>query len=278
MGNDLPKIIINCGDPSGIGLDLIVFLAEKPFNASITILANKEALVQRAGLHGKKLAFQENVSLHKGDGRLYVKNIHYENDVIPGLPNKHNSKAQMQMIDYAVKECMAMNYDALVTLPISKEILSDSDNKFTGHTEYIAKLSNTKNQVAAENDLISKLNNIKNQISDGLPFAEAASQYSEDLSSAKKNGELGWVDRNNLLPEFQVELDNASNNSIVGPFKTAAGWHLIELIAKRDKDITEESQSLSARLQLLNYKAEIRYKDWFHDLKQQSNIEILTDN
>ena len=47
---------------------------------------------------------------------------------------------------------------------------------------------------------------------------------------------------------------------------------------KRDKDITEESQSLSARLQLLNYKAEIRYKDWFHDLKQQSNIEILTDN
>jgi len=75
MGDDLPKIIINCGDPSGIGLDLIVFLAEKPFNASITILANKEALVQRAGLHGKKLAFQENVSLHKGDGRLYVKNI-----------------------------------------------------------------------------------------------------------------------------------------------------------------------------------------------------------
>ena len=146
MGDDLPKIIINCGDPSGIGLDLIVFLAEKLFNASITILANKEALVQRAGLHGKKLAFQENVSLHKGDGRLYVKNIHYENDVIPGLPNKHNSKAQMQMIDYAVKECMAMNYDALVTLPISKEILSDSGNKFTGHTEYIAKLSNTKNQ------------------------------------------------------------------------------------------------------------------------------------
>ncbi|MDC0876915.1 4-hydroxythreonine-4-phosphate dehydrogenase PdxA [Methylophilaceae bacterium] len=146
MGDDLPKIIINCGDPSGIGLDLIVFLAEKLFNASITILANKEALVQRAGLHGKKLVFQENVSLHKGDGRLYVKNIDYENDVIPGLPNKNNSKAQMQMIDYAVKECMAMNYDALVTLPISKEILSDSGNKFTGHTEYIAKLSNTKNQ------------------------------------------------------------------------------------------------------------------------------------
>ena len=159
------------------------------------------------------------------------------------------------------------------------EMQSKSTKEKIYSTQYnINQILLKKNQVTAENDLISKLNNIKNQISDGLPFAEAASQYSEDLSSAKKNGELGWVDRNNLLPEFQVELDNASNNSIVGPFKTAAGWHLIELIAKRDKDITEESQNLSARLQLLNYKAEIRYKDWFHDLKQQSNIEILTDN
>ena len=159
------------------------------------------------------------------------------------------------------------------------EMQSKSTKEKIYSTQYnINQILLKKNQVTAENDLISKLNNIKNQISDGLPFAEAASQYSEDLSSAKKNGELGWVDRNNLLPEFQVKLDNASNNSIVGPFKTAAGWHLIELIAKRDKDITEESQSLSARLQLLNYKAEIRYKDWFHDLKQQSNIEILTDN
>jgi len=159
------------------------------------------------------------------------------------------------------------------------EMQSKSTKEKIYSTQYnINQILLKKNQVTAENDLISKLNNIKNQISDGLPFAEAASQYSEDLSSAKKNGELGWVDRDNLLPEFQVELDNASNNSIVGPFKTAAGWHLIELIAKRDKDITEESQSLSARLQLLNYKAEIRYKDWFHDLKQQSNIEILTDN
>jgi peptidyl-prolyl cis-trans isomerase SurA len=136
-----------------------------------------------------------------------------------------------------------------------------------------------KNQVTPENDLITKLNNIKNQISfGGLPFGDAAAQYSEDASSAKESGVLGWVDRNNLLPEFQVELDNATNNSIIGPFKTSAGWHLIELIEKREKDVTEESLKLSARYQLLNYKAEIKYIDWFHDLKQQSNIEILTDN
>ncbi|HCK03523.1 MAG TPA: 4-hydroxythreonine-4-phosphate dehydrogenase PdxA, partial [Methylophilaceae bacterium] len=38
------------------------------------------------------------------------------------------------------------NYDALVTLPISKETLSTVNTKFTGHTEYISNLCDTKNK------------------------------------------------------------------------------------------------------------------------------------
>ena len=134
------------------------------------------------------------------------------------------------------------------------------------------------NQIVSEDDLVKKLQNIKNQISDGLPFGDAASQYSEDTTSSLKSGSLGWVDRNNLLPEFQVELDEAKPSSLIGPFKTAAGWHLIEFISKREKDITEDSRKLAARLRILNYKAEIRYKDWYETLKQSSNIEILNNN
>jgi len=41
MKKKLPSIIINCGDPAGVGLDLIVFLANHKFPAFLTILANK---------------------------------------------------------------------------------------------------------------------------------------------------------------------------------------------------------------------------------------------
>lgn len=132
-------------------------------------------------------------------------------------------------------------------------------------------------QIISEDDVIKKINNIKNQIKDGLSFGDAASQYSEDATSSLNNGALGWVDRNNLLPEFQIELDKGKPNTIIGPFKTSAGWHLIELIEKREKDITNESKKLAARMQILNYKAAIRYKDWFETLKQESNIEILLE-
>ena len=77
-----------------------------------------------------------------GDGSLFLKDVSYPKKVVPGKPNKENSHAQLTMIDYAVKNCLKKNYSALVTLPISKEILSTQQKKFTGHTEYIAELVN----------------------------------------------------------------------------------------------------------------------------------------
>jgi peptidyl-prolyl cis-trans isomerase SurA len=134
-----------------------------------------------------------------------------------------------------------------------------------------------KNQITSEDDILKKMDNIRNKIIEGLPFDNAAAQYSEDSISSLKGGSLGWVDRNNLLPEFQVELDKGELNNLIGPFKTSAGWHLIELIGKRQKDITEDSRKLAAKLKILNYKAEIRYKDWFEILKQSSNIEMINN-
>ena len=61
MKKKLPSIIINCGDPAGVGLDLIVFLANHKFPAFLTILANKEALIERSKLHQKKISFNKNL-------------------------------------------------------------------------------------------------------------------------------------------------------------------------------------------------------------------------
>ena len=158
------------------------------------------------------------------------------------------------------------------------DVKASSEDKVFSTQYNINQILLKVNQIVSEDDLVKKLQNIKNQISDGLPFGDAASQYSEDTTSSLKSGSLGWVDRNNLLPEFQVELDEAKPSSLIGPFKTAAGWHLIEFISKREKDITEDSRKLAARLRILNYKAEIRYKDWYETLKQSSNIEILNNN
>jgi 4-hydroxythreonine-4-phosphate dehydrogenase len=142
----LPSIIINCGEPAGIGLDLCVFLAFKKVSAKITIMANKKALNARAKMHNKKINFTKNLDLHKGNGDIHLINVPYQSKVVAGKPIKENSLSQIKMIDYGVNNCINKNYDALVTLPISKEILSTTTSKFTGHTEYISNLCKTSNK------------------------------------------------------------------------------------------------------------------------------------
>ena len=143
---NLPSLIVNCGEPSGIGLDLIVLLSQKKFPALITVLANKKALSERAKILKQKITFNTSLSKHNGDGSIFVIDVSYPENVSPGEPNKRNSFAQLKMIDFAVDKCLRKEYSALVTLPISKEILSSSTKKFTGHTEYISKLTNNDGQ------------------------------------------------------------------------------------------------------------------------------------
>ena len=146
MKKNIIKILIASGEPAGIGLDLCLKLAYEKFNAEISILANRNALIERARLQNKKIKILMAPSLHEGNGNLHIIDVPFTKTVSPGRLEKSNSFAQLAAIDFAVNECMGGKYDALVTLPLNKKILSSSKKKFTGHTEYISRLCGTKNK------------------------------------------------------------------------------------------------------------------------------------
>ncbi|MDC0127142.1 4-hydroxythreonine-4-phosphate dehydrogenase PdxA [Methylophilaceae bacterium] len=146
MKKNIIKILILSGEPAGIGLDLCIKLAYKKFPAAITILANHNAILDRARLYNKKIKILKKPVLHKGIGELHIIDVPLKQKVFPGKLEKLNSLAQLGAIDFAVTECMQKKYDALVTLPVNKKILSSQNKKFTGHTEYISTLCGTKNK------------------------------------------------------------------------------------------------------------------------------------
>ena len=146
MKKIITKILIVSGEPAGIGLDLCLKLAYKKFDAEITILTNRNAILDRARLQKQKIKFLAKSTSHKGDGQLHIIDVPYIKKVSPGILEKTNSLAQLNAIDFAVNECIQKKYDALVTLPLNKKILSSSRKKFTGHTEYISTLCGAKNK------------------------------------------------------------------------------------------------------------------------------------
>jgi len=137
----MKKIIINIGEPAGIGPDLCIMLAYKKFNAALLIIGNKKVLEERAMLLNKQIDFTTRISKHEGNGILSIIDTPYFYPVLPSIPNEENSIAQFKNLHFIVDELLNNNYDAMVTLPIFKKILSRKMPRFRGHTEYISALA-----------------------------------------------------------------------------------------------------------------------------------------
>ena len=130
-----------------------------------------------------------------------------------------------------------------------------------------------KNQIISEDEIEKKLSNIRNMIIEGMSFSDAAEKYSEDGSAANQ-GDLGWLNPGDTIPEFEREMDNLKIDEISQPVKTALGWHLIQVNERREKDLSTESFRQRVKKSLLNQKTEIRFEDWIKTLREGAHIEI----
>lgn len=104
-------------------------------------------------------------------------------------------------------------------------------------------------------------------------FENLAKQYSED-GSAASGGDLGWVSPGTTLPVFENTYDALDINGISEPINTSLGWHLLQVTERRENDLTDESIKYSARVQLVNQKTELIFRDWIKQLRDQSFVDI----
>ncbi len=87
-------------------------------------------------------------------------------------------------------------------------------------------------------DLIFRLN-------EGEDFALLANTYTQDPSNSAdpqnlKGGDLGWFNKGQLLPEFEIASFEAEKGSIVGPILTQYGYHVIKVNDKRTVESNEQ--------------------------------------
>jgi len=83
------------------------------------------------------------------------------------------------------------------------------------------------------------------RLKDGEDFALLANTYTEDPSNSAdpqnlKGGNLGWFNKGQLLPEFEIASFEAEKGSIVGPILTEYGYHVIKVNDKRTVESNEQ--------------------------------------
>lgn len=117
------------------------------------------------------------------------------------------------------------------------------------------------------------IESIYNRLKAGDNFATLASTYSNDPGSARDGGSLGWVSPGMMVPEFDKVMQDAKVNEISQPFETQFGWHILQVIGKRQQDMTSEYQKRMARQILGERQFESEYDSWLRELRANTYIE-----
>jgi peptidyl-prolyl cis-trans isomerase SurA len=105
-------------------------------------------------------------------------------------------------------------------------------------------------------------------------FGELAKKYSED-GSAPNGGNLGWMGPGDLVPEFDQAMNRLQIDEVSNPVKTEFGWHLIQVLERRDAQLTVEKQRQFARAAIRERKFEQAYQDWVRELRDTATVKII---
>lgn len=142
MSDRMPHLVLTSGEPAGIGPDLAVLIAQKPWPFRLTVLGDPAVFQARAERLGVPLDIEEGpaTSPHRPGG-LCVLPFRTEVPVEPGKLEPQNAAYVAAIIEAAARGCLAGEFDAMVTAPVHKGNLNRGGIFFTGHTEFIAQIT-----------------------------------------------------------------------------------------------------------------------------------------
>ena len=130
------------------------------------------------------------------------------------------------------------------------------------------------NELQDDATVEQKLNTIRDRIlNKGENFAAVASVVSEDPGSASEGGDLGWAGPGAYVPEFERQLAQLQPDEISQPFRTQFGWHIIQLLGRRQFDSTADIIKQQAFQALRESKADEETELWLRRLRDEAYVE-----
>ena len=130
------------------------------------------------------------------------------------------------------------------------------------------------NQIRDQAATIDKLNELRQKILAGEDFARFSKEYSEDLGSALKGGELGWSTPGIFVPEFEQTMNSIALNEVSEPFESQFGWHILQVTERRMQDFSDEILRNRAENLLRQRKFSEELQVWLQKIRDEAFVEI----
>jgi peptidyl-prolyl cis-trans isomerase SurA len=120
----------------------------------------------------------------------------------------------------------------------------------------------------------AKIETLRARLAGGADFATDASDSSEDVSSAAKGGDLGWFTPDTFGPEFGAQVTALQDGQVSQPFKSEAGWHIVQRIGTREADAGDENRRAQVRETIGQRKLEEEWTRYQRDMRNEAYVDI----
>jgi len=132
-------------------------------------------------------------------------------------------------------------------------------------------------EVVSEKDAMTRMISIKERLDNGEKFEDLARQYSDD-GSAKSGGDLGWVNPGDTVPEFEKTMNALAPGEISNIIKTQFGLHILQVIDRRNQDMSKEAARIKARQEIRARKSDEAFQDWVRELRDRAFVELRLED
>ena len=129
-------------------------------------------------------------------------------------------------------------------------------------------------ELQSSDDARRKLEQLKQRIAAGDDFADLARSHSEDSATAVNGGSVGWVSPGDLVPAFEEVMGQLKINQVSAPFQTQFGWHIVQVLERRDYDNSAELKKTRARDEIRQRKIEEETQTWLRQMRDEAFVEL----
>lgn len=130
-------------------------------------------------------------------------------------------------------------------------------------------------EIVSEAEAKKQIMDIKQRIESGADFAAQAKRYSQD-GSAQQGGDLDWLSPGQTVPEFEEEMNKLQPRQM-GVVQTQFGWHLIQVLERRNTDVSDQQKRQQARVAIGTFKSDEQFQDWQRQLRDRAFVEYRLD-
>ena len=131
-------------------------------------------------------------------------------------------------------------------------------------------------ELTSETDAHIRITRLKERLDNNADFEELARLHSED-SSASAGGDIGWVSPGDTVAEFEQAMNSLQLGMVSEPVQSTFGWHLIQVIERRTKDVSNEQQRRKASKTIRARKSDTAFQEWLQQLRDRAYVEYRSE-